>query len=81
MGQLKPDVQYVYEKVDGITYAREFGSTTRKIIGIDYEVTSMQEEAEEDALWRDIRKVSKDNPSLSYLLERAKLIYELSRKQ
>lgn len=80
MGKLKEGVQYVYEKVNGITYSREFGSTDREIVGIDYEVTSMKKEAEEDKLWRDIRKEAIDNPSLKYALERTKLIYELSRK-
>lgn len=80
MGRLKEGVKYIYEKVNGITYSREFGSTDREIIGIDRHLEEMLKEVHEEALWRDIRAAAKDNPSLKYTLEKAKMIYELSRK-
>ena len=39
LGQLKPGATYIYEKADGITYAREFGAphNDRFEIGRDYQ--------------------------------------------
>ncbi len=39
MGQLKPGVTYIYERADGVTYAREFGAdpSTRFAVGWDYD--------------------------------------------
>ncbi|NDG30980.1 hypothetical protein EB118_13035 [bacterium] len=38
MGTIKPGVNYIYERVDGVVYAREFGAppNTRFPIGWDY---------------------------------------------
>jgi hypothetical protein len=37
MGSLKPDATYIYERADGIVYAREFGAdpSTRKVVGYE----------------------------------------------
>jgi hypothetical protein len=37
MGSLKPDAQYIYERADGIVYAREFGAdpSTRQVVGYE----------------------------------------------
>jgi hypothetical protein len=39
MGQLKPGATYIYERADGVVYAREFGAdpTTRQVVGYDYD--------------------------------------------
>ena len=39
MGQLKPDTQYIYERADGVVYAREFGADpmTRFEVGYEYD--------------------------------------------
>jgi hypothetical protein len=39
MGQLKPDATYIYERANGVVYAREFGGNnfTRQVIGYDYD--------------------------------------------
>jgi hypothetical protein len=39
MGQLKPDTTYIYERANGVVYAREFGAdpNTRQVIGYDYD--------------------------------------------
>ncbi len=82
MGQLKPNVQYIYEHADGITYAREFGSPTasRFEIGRTFERQQKDFNRQEDALWHDIRRAASDNKELQYALDRVKIIYELSRK-
>jgi len=37
MGSLKPDTKYIYERADGIVYAREFGAdpSTRQVVGYE----------------------------------------------
>jgi hypothetical protein len=39
MGQLKPDTQYIYERADGVVYARESGADpmTRFEVGYEYD--------------------------------------------
>ena len=39
MGQLKPDTQYIYERANGVVYAREFGAdpSTRFEVGYEYD--------------------------------------------
>ena len=77
MGNLKPGSTYIYEKADGITYAREFGSTDRQAIGWDYSVG--QQVA--DDMWRDIRFHALTNPTLQKALDRVIMIYKLSKEK
>jgi len=37
MGQLKPDTKYIYERAEGVIYAREFGAdpSTRQVVGYE----------------------------------------------
>jgi len=39
MGNLKPDTKYIYERADGVTYAREFGAPheDRFVIGHEFD--------------------------------------------
>jgi hypothetical protein len=75
MSKLKPNQSYIYEKADGITYAREFGATERIVVGYDFTA----EEKLEDELWKEIRKAAKTNKSLQRALDRAKILYRLSK--
>jgi len=78
MGTLKPGAKYIYEKADGITYAREFGAphNDRFEIGRDYE----RYLKDELRLWEDIVRAGRTNQSLREALERAKIVYHLSKK-
>lgn len=77
MGKLKPGATYVYEKADGITYAREQGDpiSSRFEIGRDYE-RLLKDELE---TWQSIVLESKNNLALHEALEHAKIIYYLSK--
>ncbi len=77
MGRLKPGATYIYEKANGITYARESGASPseRFEIGRDHE-RSLKDELN---LWESIVRESRNNPSLHEALERAKLIYYISK--
>lgn len=77
MGNLKSGATYVYEKANGITYAREFGAapSDRFEVGRDYQ-RILQDELR---LWEDIVRAGRTNENLQSALERAKLIYHLSK--
>lgn len=81
MGQLKPGATYIYEQVDGITYAREFGAShnERFEIGRTAEKQSLIDDLKEQKLWGDIHRAARTNPLLQQALDRVKILYELSK--
>ena len=85
MGQLNSETKYIYERADGIVYAREFGAdpSTRKEVGWDYDNRTsdgipLREHMKEDQMWGEIRRSAKTNPSLQKALDNVILIYKLS---
>lgn len=90
MGDLKPGVRYIYERVGEEIYAREFGATERKLIGYKYEMEGkpdprtndgrpLHEHIMENKLWGEIHREAKANPTLQKALDRAIMIYKLSK--
>ena len=85
MGNLKPGATYVYERNGDEIYAREAGSTERHMIGYTFKPTATpmpkftHTEIEESKLWGDIRRSAKTNPALQKALDRAIMIYRLSK--
>ena len=81
MGTLKPGVTYIYEKADGVTYAREAGAHPgdRFPIGWDYNVQQKNELAERMKLWGQILIAAKSNPALQDAIDRVIIIYELQK--
>ena len=77
MGSLKPGATYIYEKADGITYAREFGAppNERFEIGRDYQ-RFLKDELR---LWEEIVRAGRHNSALQEALDRAKIVYHLSK--
>ena len=77
MGSLTPGAKYIYEKADGLTYAREFGAphNERFEIGRDYE-RFLKDELR---LWEDIVREGRTNKALQAALDRVKLVYHLSK--
>jgi hypothetical protein len=77
MGNLKPGATYIYEKADGITYAREFGAPhhERFEIGRDYE-RFLKDELR---LWEEIVREGRTNKALQDALDRVKIVYHLSK--
>lgn len=74
MGTLKPGATYIYESPDGgkSIYARESGTTERKLIGYQYDLF-------EDVNWYEIALHARQNPALQKVLERAIMIHKLSK--
>jgi hypothetical protein len=98
MSQLKPDTKYIYERANGVVYAREFGDDpgARTVVGYDYDPITGQkiphqwdsrtndgrplhDHIMEDKMWAEIRRAAKTNPTLQDSLERAIMIYQLSK--
>lgn len=88
MGTLKPGATYIYERNGEEIYAREFGETERKLIGYQYENKidprttdgrPLYEHLREDKMWGEIRREAKTNPALQKALDRAILVYRLSK--
>lgn len=89
MGSLKPGARYIYERTNGVTYAREFGAdpSTRQAIGWQYDPTDprtndgrpLRDHIMEDKLWGEIRREAKTNTALQKALDRAIMIYRLSK--
>ena len=77
MGSLKPGAKYIYEKANGITYAREFNAphSERFEIGRDFEMILK----DEWRLWEEIVRAGRTNQSLQEVLDRAKILYHLSK--
>ena len=88
MGTLKPGATYIYERNGEEIYAREVGKTERKLIGYQYENKvdprtpdgrPLYEHLKEDKLWGEIRRAAKSNKTLQSVLDRAILVYHLSK--
>jgi len=89
MGSLKPGAKYIYERVGDVVYAREAGAhpSTRFEVGYDYQDydprTSdgrpLHDHIQDSKLWGQIRQEAKTNVTLQKALDRAIMIYKLSK--
>ena len=88
MGNLKPGATYIYERNGEEIYARETGQIDRTLIGYQYENKvdprtndgrPLYEHLKEDKLWGEIRRAAKSNKALQSVLDRAILVYHLSK--
>jgi hypothetical protein len=82
MGKLRPGADIIYESPDGgeTVYARYSGEAERWMVGQSANAKSRIDGLREDKLWGEIRRAAKTNPALQETLERAIIIYELSKK-
>lgn len=83
MGRLEPGATYIYERANGVVYARKLGSLEREVIGWDADADPngpQQKLLKDRAVWLDIITEAQTNPVLQEALDRAKIIYELSKK-
>jgi len=84
MGQLKPGVTYIYERNGDTVFRREFGEdpNTRQVMGYDYRTSDgrpLHDHLMDSKLWGDIHRAARTNPTLQDALERAIMIYQLSK--
>jgi len=85
MGTLKPGATYIYERADGIVYAREQGADPRERFVVGYEsgqdYDPVRADIKENQLWHDIRSAARTNLALQEALDRVKVLYELSKDE
>lgn len=84
MGKLKPGATYIYERANGVTYAREEGSLHREAIGWDADSPDnpdVKALLKDSHLWREIVLAARTNPVLQEAIDRVKILYELSKKE
>jgi hypothetical protein len=81
MSKLEPGAAYIYERNDTKIYARKIGETERILIGEDYLLDTHQRRMALSKEWMPILEAAEHNPALQDALERAKVIYELSRRE
>jgi hypothetical protein len=81
-GRLEPGATYVYERHDGVVYARKFGDppNQRFEIGRDYDSQSVFDDLQEARLWGEIHRAAKTNPALQDAVDRVKLVYALGKQ-
>lgn len=81
MSSLKPSNTYIYESPDkgGTIYRRKFGEIDRELYRVSDEVSDKLAKIKEDKLWEEIRRAAKSNKVLQDVLERAILVYQLSK--
>jgi hypothetical protein len=84
MGSLKPGATYIYERADGVTYAREFGKTDRHPVGWEFDPRTsdgrpLHDHLMDSKLWGEIHRAAPTNPALQKALDRAIMIYRLSK--
>jgi hypothetical protein len=80
MGNLKPGATLVYERYDGIIYAREVGAdpSTRQVVG--YESGRDYDPVRRSKInWHTLLEASQHNKALADALDRVIMLYELSK--
>ena len=88
MGTLKPGASYIYERGNGVVYAREIGAdpSTRKEIGYNYDSRTtdgrpLVDHVRDAKMWGEIHRMAKTNPTLQKALDRAIMLYKLSKEK
>lgn len=85
MGTLKPGATYIYERSDGIIYAREAGADPKYRFVVGYESAQdynpLRNDIKENQLWNEIRRAAESNPALQEAINRVKVIYELTKHE
>lgn len=82
MGTLVPGKTYIYERNGDTVFRREAGSVEREVVGYDHRTSDgrpLHQHMLEDKMWGDIRRAARTNPALQDALDRAIMIYNLSK--
>ena len=78
MGTLTPGATLIYERANGVIYARESGKNKRVVIGYDNTYNPVDEFAKSE--WHAILTAAQSNPTLQEAVDRVKIIYNLSKQ-
>lgn len=82
MGTLRPNAEYEYWTIDGVTYSKDKQTLQEEAIGWEYDPRTedgkpLIDHLRDNRLWGDIRRKAEDDPQLQDLLDRAKIYYTL----
>jgi hypothetical protein len=81
MDTVTPGATYIYERVGGTVYSREFGKLERTVIRqhLDPFSENLTLDYELETVWKDIIKESRTNLTLQEAIDRVKILYHLSK--
>ena len=83
MGTLKPGATYIYERSEGIIYAREFGKTERHVVGYesgkDYDPVSANKRMLGEL--NEVVKMCETDPGMKQLLDQLFVMYNLKKNE
>lgn len=83
MGSLTPGATYIYERSEGIIYAREFGKTERHVVGYessrDYDPVSANRRMLSDL--NEVVRMCETDPAMKELLDRLFVLYNLKKHE
>ena len=77
MGTLNPGTTYIYERVAGTIFAREFGKTERKVVG--YTTDFNPEIAMYKSEMNQILQMCETDPAMQALLSQLLVLYNLKK--
>ena len=79
MGSLTPGATYIYERVAGTIFAREFGSTDRKVVG--YATDLSHDFAMYKSQINQVLIMCEQDPAMKELLDQLFVLYNLKKCQ
>jgi hypothetical protein len=81
MGSLKPGATYIYERADGIIYAREFGKTKRTVVGYEsgkeYELSGPTKRMMSEL--NEVVRMCETDPVMKDMLDQLFVMYNLKK--
>lgn len=79
MGSLKPGATYIYERVAGSIFAREFGKNERKLVGYATDVSPEIEMYRSEL--NEVLKMCETDPGMRSLLDQLFVMYNLKKHE
>lgn len=83
MGQLRPGATYTYEREGTVTFATDNETGERKPIGWDHRTNDgrpLHDHLRDSAMWGEIHRMAKTNPTLQHAIDRVIMLYKLSKE-
>lgn len=81
MGSLTPGATYIYERAEGIIYAREFGKTERQVVGYEsgqeYDLSGPNKRMMSEL--NEVIRMCESDPGMKELLDQLFVMYNLKK--
>lgn len=79
MGRLRPGASYIYERVDGRIYAREFGQAHRELVGYDHDHQQAAERRYHMSHINHVLMMCETDPAMRELRDQLFMLYHLKK--